>query len=252
MYQGYCLLDEYEYEFMEYGRDVFPEDCQQTANVAESGNLIYYGTQPRVGGGMGIGLYEDRACSIPYFGDADIEDIVGDVMEEDEENNQEEITLSQFLARWNQNLETFKTCQPCKTYDLSYVGNGKNNGENGERKLENENANDANQGNFLCQDATGGQGANQCMVFAQQTQMTRASYNDISLATRQDTIVRSNAKQVGPSWWSRWGFLLISILVFLIGMLMFCSVSNSSKRVDANSEPLLQNSSGKKGRRGRS
>lgn len=225
-YQGSCLLDENEYEFMENARDVFPQYCTQTNHVAEDGSRLYYATKPGTDGGMGIGLYEDKVCTIPYDGETSVDDFIGYLVDVDGS----EQSVDDFVDRWNNNLRHFKTCQPCQTYTLS------SRQQNANRFRALEDAQDENNGN---QDYCDGS-FNQCMYFATQTEMTRASYDDMTLATQQGTIVRSHAVRVERTWWSKWGFLVVSILVFLIGLLMFCCVAKrSSRRAVGTTQPLL-------------
>jgi len=83
------------------------------------------------------------------------------------------------------------------------------------------------------------------MKFKTQTEIYKASFREVNLATQQGTIVRANAAGVTTSrareWWNEWGFFTIAAIIFALGMLLLCWTSSSSnKKVHSKSEPLLE------------
>lgn len=143
------------------------------------------------------------------------------------------------INEFNTMLHRFQSCQPCRTYNPAfhpasdYMSDG----------------NDPNNVYYSCFSSDGTKvDVNQCSMFAQTTSMKIASLRDVELARQQGAIVPVHVRQ--DSWWAKYGFLVFSILVFLVGLILFCRVSSiiSNKQVGF-SEPLLDSQQGKKGHR---
>ena len=86
---------------------------------------------------------------------------------------------------------------------------------------------------------------NQCMKFQTHTDKKIASYKDVVAASLQGTIQSSYAADVTPTFWGKWGMLIISVFVFMLG-LVACIWSARPPRVVARNgstvspEPLLE------------
>lgn len=241
---------------MENSRDAWPEDCTQSAVTDENGAYVYYHIKPLSGGRMTIGLYYDAQCSITYTGSLTLEEAIR-VDDENDDAYKSNVGTDEWIDKWNKALETYKTCQPCKVSSLSNgarrrrrrldeEGEGDDVAENEEDQQE-EQADD-DDGLFTCQDAAGYQGANQCALFAMNTDVEPATFRDVRLGTLQGTIVRTHAAGATSSrfqkWWRAWGFFTLSMLIFLIGMVFFCCFVKVKKRIyySPANEPLLSTS----------
>lgn len=89
----------------------------------------------------------------------------------------------------------------------------------------------ANEYKFVCNDAAGYAGVNMCSMFASTTTIEKASFQDVTHASGQTTILLTNSSaDLVPTWWEEWGFFLISALVFVLGVLCFCAVAVKRKR----------------------
>ena len=229
--------------FLQNALDMWPQGCTQSATTTEAGGSLYYDIQPTSGGHMSIGLYTDNRCSIAYHGDITAED----VLYKDGTNVGD---FDQFMEAWNAGLDHFRVCQPCMSYDLtnSYMEAQNNNGDDAaeENGGQEEDDGSTNEGYFVCQDNAGYNSVNQCMMFATQTNIERASISEINIASQQGTIARVNVAGVSHNsrfedWWAAWGFFTLSMLVFVVGLVCFCMARSrrSRRQVDSNKEPLM-------------
>lgn len=222
---------------MQTYRDWWPEGCTKTGATSGS-NSIYMDIKPERSGDMGLGLYVDQACTQAYNGrSVKLENLV------DSYDGSVEATI----AEWNKAFGIFKTCQPCKAYSLAATtSDGGGDGD------------DANTGLFYCKDQAGYENVNQCMKFRTQTNMVKATFHDVELASRQGSITNTYSNDVTRSFMASWGFFTIAAVVFVVG-LIFCIMSAKPKkkrrsimpslpasiRTKPNSEPLLSSMSSK-------
>lgn len=237
-HQGSCTWTQNKYNFMENSREAWPQGCTQSGVADADGTYPYYDVAPLAGGRMSIGLYSDEKCSTTYSGSLSVEEVLqannnngGDDDAAVANQYGPDLGTEEWVEDWNSALDTYRTCQPCMVSKLS---------NNGRRRLD-EGAGD---NPFTCQDAAGYEGANQCSMFALNTEIQPASFRDIRLATLQGTIVNANAKGITtPSankWWRNWGFFTIALLVFVVGLVLFCCFVKVKKRsVSTGNEPLL-------------
>ena len=243
---------------MENNRQAWPEECTQSAVTDDKGAYVYYAIKPLSGGRMTIGLYHDDMCTVTYTGSLTVEEAIE---VNDEENDNQYLSgfgSQEWFDQWNGALDVYKSCQPCKVSSLSNSARrrrrveeegGQEGGEEG-AEAEGEQANEAEDdgGLFSCQDAAGYQGANQCALFAMNTDIQPATFRDVRLASLQGTIVRANASGVtstrAQKWWRAWGFFTLSSLVFLLGVIMFCCFVKVKRRTyyTNGNEPLLGSS----------
>lgn len=272
--QGSCQWSGDEYDFMTNHLAGLPEGC----TAVSDNNNLYMDLKPRQGGTLDIGVYMDEDCAIEYGGSKSTAEILEEYYANNGNNGEDdegdEMNVTGNMSQFNQALKDFQYCQPCHTFDLSNQG-GYNNNNNGGRRLEdgeeegdgeqegdegenqeedndqqneqgdNDEEDEQSNGNaFICQDYNGDQGVNQCAYFSQQGDMSKASLRDVAIASAQGGLTRTFvAVDVQErSWWARLGFLTISVLVFLVGLLLFCVlVKKKSRRVLGNkTEPLIK------------
>jgi len=232
-HQAYCLWTSDQYNFMDGYREWWPEGCTQT-DYSANGSYIYTDIKPVVGGKMTLGMYTDASCTQPYTGSK--------VKPQDVVDNYYGSSVSSHIQAWNEAFGVFLQCQPCKAYTLSsqssrgYDDDGADD-EDGER----DNDDNVNGGYFQCNDDAGYTNVNQCMKFQSQTDMEVASYPDVTLASRQGTISRTYAADVWPTFFGEWGFLLLSVLVFVLGCVSFGYSARPPRIVRSNgaNQPLM-------------
>jgi hypothetical protein len=162
----------------------------------------------------------------------------------------QDVDVSAQLQQINNALDTFKVCQPCRTYDLSAgaavvaaAAEGDEEADGQDQQAANNDA-DPNYNDFMCTDAAGNAGINMCEAIAKNSEIAAASLTDVYLASSTGTIQRTfGTTDAYATWWENWGFLLSSYLTFTIGVLCFCCVAVKRKRVDfssgGNREPLV-------------
>lgn len=217
-----------------------PQECTQINDQD-----LYFDLKPMNGGDIGIGLYVDAGCSLEHSGSGiDLEDMLT-------AHYGASVGVEETLANLNSALGAYKTCQPCRTFDFSYTAQANaNNGDDaqGDEEEGDDAANDdgdnqdPNNLNFVCLDAAGNEGVNQCQVFAENSEIQKATLRDISLASSQGSIMQSfsGADAVTGNFAESWGFFFLSSLVALAGILCFCGSAVKWRRVDGNKrEPLM-------------
>lgn len=247
---------------MENNRETWPEGCTQSNVADENGATVYYDVKPLSRGRMAIGLYQDAQCSVTYSGSLTVKEAI----QVDDENDDGQASsggpdfgTTEWFDEWNSALDVYRTCQPCLVSSLSNSASDRRQRNRRRRRLDEEDQggqDDAAQeeeegeevdddGFYTCQDAQGNQGANQCALFAQNTDIQPATFRDVRLASLQGSIVQVNGAGVtstrAQKWCRAWGFFTIAAVVFAIGILMFCCFVKVKRRTfhgNAN-EPLL-------------
>lgn len=238
-HQGSCTWSETRANAVEDSLEWLPQGCTQSEVVVHGtqGSAMYvkFDLKPTRGGGVEIGLYMDYKCSQEYTGsEVTVDQVLTNYYGYD-------IEAEQDLKYLNEALNAFKVCNPCRTYDFSYdpsqnAADDEDDGNDG-----NDDGGDPNNENFICEDYAGYAGVNQCTMFAQNSQ--KASFREVSLASQQGTIKQTYASvDATETWWQAWGFFLISLLVFLLGMVCFCSIAVKRKRISSSdkNEPLIR------------
>lgn len=269
-HQGSCTWSDASYNFMENNREFWPEECTESVVTDENGSAVYYDIKPLPEGKMVIGLYSDAACSKTYTGSLTVEEAVqaNDNNNGDDDGNGNNdanagypaVGSDEWFDEWNNALSTYKTCQPCKVSSLSNMAKGRRledqqdqaDQEDQQEDAQNEDGGQNDDGGmFGCQDAAGYQGANQCAMFALNTDIRLASFRDVRLATLQGNIVPAYGAGVTSSsaqkWRRSWGFFTFSTIVFLIGLFMFCCCVKVKRRTSSAKEPLLDKRSARSG-----
>ena len=203
---GGCIWGTEEYNVMANKANALPQGCTATGTNAD-GKPLYLDLKPKTGGGIDIGVYTDDLCSVEYTGNIGTKKIWNTYVS------------NQANANYNNDDDAVEDYVPITYKELSYVN----------KALDSLNT---------CQPCRSCNEANQCSVFAQNG-MTKASYADVALARQQGAIQRTFVGERG--FWARNGFLLMGILTFLIGVILFVFVTASSptRRVRIDSQPLM-------------
>lgn len=115
-HEGVCLWNDDDiYEFMsEQRQNGFSSGCLNTG--VETGNYNDYGDdylyidlKPTYNGNMTYALYTDAVCSEEYEGNSYNVDSIAANMG---------LLYGAYLEKWNNAMEVFKVCQPCRAYNL--------------------------------------------------------------------------------------------------------------------------------------
>jgi hypothetical protein len=242
-HEGNCVWEDEEYEFMQRYREAWPEYCTMSAvrdDGSATGNYLYYDTKPSAYATMDIGLYTDDRCIVEYKGNISVQTVLdtNTTYDDDDGGSGGEgsaYDLVEELQAWNEAFGIFKTCLPCKTFDMNSLRIGYHDQKSGNNSLrygfwEGDDDDDGggsgdeyfNDGGLRCRDDAGYQNVNQCMKFATQTRIIPADLNDVILAENQGTVT---GVQVGETQYGlfeenqrgRGVFMAILNYTFLIG-----------------------------------
>ena len=176
-HEGYCLWnDEDLYEFMSDARkSAWPEGCVSTGKTTSDGSYLYLDLKPTLNGNMTYGLYVDSVCKTEYTGSTTKVDTVAKNMG---------LLYGEYLDQWNDGLEVYKVCQPCKAYNL-LVDYAKSGSWGSGRKLDDYYYSDPNENYFRCDDDADYTNVNQCMKFRSHAELEVANWEDLVIATEQ-------------------------------------------------------------------
>jgi hypothetical protein len=171
-HEGSCVWDNgYTTDFMEAYFASWPEGCVATKYKSSSGRQLYISLKPSYGAYMALSLYSDSYCKTEY----------------DESDASEKLKLAASdnsylygatLETWNKNMNSFKYCQPCVSYNLAPYSEYHYSTQG------------AYYGNYGCKDAGGAISVNQCMKFRYNTDMQAATLRDLDLADQQGGILQ--------------------------------------------------------------
>ena len=247
-HEGYCVWQEGEYNFMYNNYAAWPEECTQSEFYLEDGTSLYYDLKVLPNATMAYGLYTDARCSIDYTGD----EITVDSVIYGDDGDGGDFLSPENLEYWNDAMEIYRVCQPCRAYAL-HDGYGQ---QQGGRKKNRQLEDDPNNGLFQCNDIAGYTNVNQCMKFRTQTQMEYASMEEVLDAAVQGgvTAVYADGKKFGeyklglnyevqePDWdllWIACGVLGAGIII--IGA-AFCWTRSRCRSIRRRSlqEPLME------------
>jgi hypothetical protein len=230
-HEGTCLWnDDNTYSYMSQARQSWTSGCLSTGISTGSKNQygddgLYIDLKPTYNGNMTYALYTDYVCSIEYEGyQYNVESVAAKMG----------LLYGSYMTQWNNAMEVFKVCQPCRAYNLhgssgskyssssskyssssskySY-GNRDLSAEELERELSNNNNNNAysansgwyaddddsydpNNGYFRCDDEADYSNVNQCMKFRSHGDLEAASWEDLVAATNQGGILQVNVNGI--------------------------------------------------------
>lgn len=197
-HEGVCVWNAFAdegndlYEYMSSARESsWPEGCVSTGvpitnsfykyndfySSQNTNGYLYIDLKPTWNGNMTYGLYTDSTCKYEYeLPDADVESIAKKMG----------LLYGEYLQTWNDGLEVFKVCQPCRAYNLrnDYVTDDYNDGYSY--------YNDPNEGYFQCNDDADYTNVNQCMKFRTHAELEVATWEDLVTATNQGGILEVN------------------------------------------------------------
>jgi hypothetical protein len=181
-HEGVCVWnDDNLYSFMSTARkNYWPTGCTSTGikitNTYSNdyGSYLYIDLRPTWNGNMTYGLYSDEVCKTEYdLPDKDIDSITKSMG----------LLYGSYLQKWNDGLEAFKVCQPCKAYNL------KNNYASSNYYGSYSDSSDPNAGYFQCYDDADYTNVNQCMKFRTHAQLEVCTWEDLVTATNQGGIL---------------------------------------------------------------
>lgn len=193
-HEGVCVWNDDDlYEFMSDARkESWTQGCVSTGvkgsdyYFSTSGdNYLYLDLKPTWNGNMTNALYSDSNCKYEYEGlDVNVNTIAKNMG----------LLYGDYVEKWNDALEIYKVCQPCRAYNLmnDYDGGYNSNYEGGDnRKLEGDYSydSDPNEGYFQCNDDAGYTNVNQCMKFRTHADLEVATWEDLVTATNQGGIL---------------------------------------------------------------
>jgi hypothetical protein len=208
-HEGVCLWNDDDlYDFMSEAREEkWTQGCVSTGIIGNAyyfnnddttssyGNYIYIDLKPTWNGNMTYGLYTDSACKNEYEGlDINVDRVSANMG----------LLYGSYLEAWNDALEVYKVCQPCKAYNLQkqsstwtynktsksyyYVAGDDDSSKEDDDYL----ATDPNKGFFQCDDDAGYTNVNQCMKFRSHAELEVCTWEDLVTATNQGGILQVN------------------------------------------------------------
>ena len=192
-HQGYCLWNNHQYEFMQTYQSYLPTYCTQLFLPNHKDEPLWINVEPQPQANVGIGVYLDDKCTQPSK-KTSLQDYIelfykvgggnaadnnsGDNSRDD--NSEEEEVLDgkqrgkqmakawmKALKKWNQHMNIYKTCQPCRAYSLSSSGGNaydNNNNYNNYRFLNEDGEGDSEQWGYDCYDDAGYTNCNQVRI----------------------------------------------------------------------------------------
>ena len=179
-HQGYCLWGSQQYEFMQSFQ--LPTECTELTYPDDDGNIIYMHIDPQSEGTVGIGIYMDAYCMQRAPNSMTIQSYIelyysnnnDDDGADGGQGTQIARAYTRALEQWNEQMNIYKTCQPCRTYTLykfnvddDVDGSGSWSGDERARELlldrilENDGEGDSEQWGYDCYDDAGYQNCNQ-------------------------------------------------------------------------------------------
>jgi hypothetical protein len=93
------------------------------------------------------------------------------------------------IVTWNEYMSNFKTCQPCKAYNLIWDQQKQNKHERRGRVLGNNDGDGEEQARYNCYDEAGYTNVNQCYKFQTKTSLAIAEPEDLEIASEQGSIL---------------------------------------------------------------
>ena len=216
-YQGNCIWNDNDYNFMKNtvnnnnnnnGNNNNDDDSSSTSTVywpptkctayrvddndeddnddGSSSFYVYYNAIPMKNGNLGVGLFEDNLCTVPYNNNDNDDDdnkdddvttttaiTVEDIFTASSSSSSSSSSQSftEQLQTWNSAMDAFKVCQPCIAYDTRILPN--NSGTDDD--------NDDDDDTFTCRNnLNSDEPINQCQLFVEESDtMEIATYRDI-------------------------------------------------------------------------
>jgi len=232
-HEGVCLWsDEDGYEFMEKYRQIWPNYCYQLSLAGDDGATLYLHMKPESWGNFSYGIYSDEDCSqeSAYVSFSDYIYIFYNYYYGSGGNSAAQ-TWNESFTKWNNYMDVYKICQPCRAYNLDtngFYGEYEGGFDRRRNREENDGQGDAEQWGYDCYDDAGYRNANQCFKFETHTDYEPASTDDLARASEQGTILRVKVNGVvygkggytSEPEYSPSRFFLVAVAGLLAGALM--------------------------------
>jgi hypothetical protein len=182
-HEGICVWNNAnQYSFMQTARqNYWPNGCTSTGIQIKNsysnsyGKYLYLDLRPTWNGNMTYGLYSDEICKTEY----DLPDMNVDTI-----TKNLGLLYGSTLQQWNNGLEAFKVCQPCKAYNI------RNTKTSSSSYGSYSDSSDPNGGYFQCNDDAGYTNVNQCMKFRSHAKLEVCTWEDLVTATNQGGILQ--------------------------------------------------------------
>jgi hypothetical protein len=165
-HQGYCLWDQTSYAKMYAYLEYIPSYCQKLYFPDDDGNTVYLDLEPLPGGDMTLGVYTDERCT-KKSRKTTIQDYITmyyDLAGDYEKGQKVANAWTKNIKRFNRHMNVYKTCQPCRAYDLSAGGDNYDR-DSADKRLrlldQNDGEGDDEQWGYDCYDAAGYTNCNQ-------------------------------------------------------------------------------------------
>jgi len=116
-HEGVCVWNDDDlYEFMSETRESsWSSGCLSTG-IAYGDYGLYIDLKPTFNGNMTYSLYTDYVCSVEYEGyDYNVESVAANMG----------LLYGSYMEAWNDAMEPFKVCQPCRAYNLQNSGSSR-------------------------------------------------------------------------------------------------------------------------------
>jgi hypothetical protein len=181
-----------------------PTSCKKLSLSDYYGNTLYVAVHPLPEGNMTLEVYTDNKCTV-LSEELDLESYILMLYSYYGYNQRGQQVAQQYseaIESWNEKMNVFKICQPCRAYNLFYDDGNDNKEHNHRNRALGGNANDGEgeaQERYNCYDDAGYTNVNQCYKFETKTSLEPAAEEDLSLASDQGTIlmIKSNGKVYG-------------------------------------------------------
>eukprot|EP00536_Pseudo-nitzschia_multiseries_P012322 jgi/Psemu1/260480/estExt_Genewise1Plus.C_4660012 len=190
-HEGVCVWnDENLYEFMSETREEsFSSGCLSTG-ISYGDYGIYIDLKPSYNGNMTYALYTDYVCATEYEGyDLNVESVAANMG----------LLYGSYMEAWNDAMEPFKVCQPCRAYNLQNSGSSSKSSsyyKTANGWYNDDDGYDPNNGYFRCDDDADYSNVNQCMKFRSHADLEPATWEDLVSATNQGGILTVNVSGV--------------------------------------------------------
>jgi len=206
-HEGYCVWnDDDTYSFMEQYRQNWVSSCVQLNLPDDYGNTLYLNTQPQPEGNMTYGIYLDEDCLevSPYSNFADyVVSYYTYYYGNSDTGYTQAAQWNSTFDMWNEYMNTYKVCQPCRAYSLNINDGDGNSGDgnsgDGDRRRfldgdENDGEGEEEQWGYNCYDDAGYTNCNQCYKFETHTDMEVATVRDLERASSQGSLLQIRYK----------------------------------------------------------
>lgn len=146
-HEGYCVWDSSIYSFMQRQRQNWPTSCFQATYSDSYGNALYMDLLPQGEGNVTIGMFTDESCTQVSTTTTFLDYVViyyKNAYGSEDAGMNAALSWNYTFEKWNEYMDSYKICQPCRSYNLNkfrqedeegrYLENNKNDGEGEEEQ----------------------------------------------------------------------------------------------------------------------